>query len=166
LIPYRRVLAGILVDADLIIKLMARATVLMGAAFCMRLFIAGSAPLLADTHREWQARTGQAVLERYGMTETNMNTSHPYDDERVPGAVGYPLPGVSVRVTDPETAKALPRETSGMIEVKGSNLLTGYWRMPEKTKAEFPPIVSLSPATSARLTTRAMYTSSTVARIW
>jgi malonyl-CoA/methylmalonyl-CoA synthetase len=141
-------------DPDLIIKLMARATVLMGVPTFytrllqnpalsrdttkhMRLFISGSAPLLADTHREWSARTGHAVLERYGMTETNMNTSNPYDGERVPGAVGYPLPGVSLRVTDPETGKELPREEIGMIEVKGPNVFRGYWRMPEKTKAEF-----------------------------
>jgi malonyl-CoA/methylmalonyl-CoA synthetase len=71
------------------------------------------------------------------MTETNMNTSNPYDGERVPGAVGFPLPGVSVRVTDPETAKELARDTIGMIEVKGPNVFQGYWRMPEKTKAEF-----------------------------
>ena len=71
------------------------------------------------------------------MTETNMNTSNPYDGDRVPGAVGHPLPGVSVRVTDPETGKELPRETIGMIEVKGPNVFKGYWRMPEKTKAEF-----------------------------
>ena len=141
-------------DPDLIVKLMARATVLMGvptfytrllqnpaltkqAASHMRLFISGSAPLLADTHREWSARTGHAVLERYGMTETNMNTSNPYDGDRVPGAVGRALPGVSVRVTDPDTGKELPRETIGMIEVKGPNVFKGYWRMPEKTKAEF-----------------------------
>ena len=141
-------------DADQIIKLMARATVLMGvptfytrllqnpaltreATSHMRLFISGSAPLLADTHREWSARTGHAVLERYGMTETNMNTSNPYDGDRVPGAVGFPLPGVSARVTDPETGKELPRDTIGMIEVKGPNVFKGYWRMPEKTKAEF-----------------------------
>ena len=141
-------------DPDLIIKLMARATVLMGVPTFytrllqnpalsrdttkhMRLFVSGSAPLLADTHREWFARTGHAVLERYGMTETNMNTSNPYDGERVPGAVGHPLPGVSVRVTDPETGKELARETIGMIEVKGPNVFQGYWRMPEKTKAEF-----------------------------
>jgi malonyl-CoA/methylmalonyl-CoA synthetase len=141
-------------DPELIIKLMARATVLMGvptfytrllqspaltreAAKHMRLFISGSAPLLADTHREWAARTGHAVLERYGMTETNMNTSNPYDGDRVAGAVGHPLPGVSVRVTDPETGKELAREAIGMIEVKGSNVFKGYWRMPEKTKAEF-----------------------------
>jgi malonyl-CoA/methylmalonyl-CoA synthetase len=103
----------------------------------MRLFISGSAPLLADTHREWFARTGHAVLERYGMTETNMNTSNPYDGERVPGAVGHALPGVSVRVTDPETGKEIAPETIGMIEVKGPNVFKGYWRMPEKTKAEF-----------------------------
>lgn len=143
-------------DPDLMIKLMARATVLMGVPTFytrllqnpalsrettqhMRLFISGSAPLLAETHREWSARTGHAVLERYGMTETNMNTSNPYDGERVPGAVGFPLPGVSVRVTEPETGKELPREEIGMIEVKGPNVFKGYWRMPEKTKSEFRP---------------------------
>jgi malonyl-CoA/methylmalonyl-CoA synthetase len=141
-------------DPELIIKLMARATVLMGVPTFytrllqnpalsrettthMRLFISGSAPLLADTHREWEARTGHAVLERYGMTETNMNTSNPYDGQRVAGAVGHALPGVSVRVTDPETGKVLPAETIGMIEVKGPNVFKGYWRMPEKTKSEF-----------------------------
>jgi malonyl-CoA/methylmalonyl-CoA synthetase len=77
------------------------------------------------------------VLERYGMTETNMNTSNPYDGERVAGAVGHALPGVSVRVTDPETGKELARDEIGMIEVKGPNVFKGYWRMPEKTKAEF-----------------------------
>src|ERR1700751_3792240 len=141
-------------DPDLIIRLMARATVVMGVPTFytrllqhprlskestkhMRLFVSGSAPLLADTHREWFSRTGHAVLERYGMTETNMNTSNPYDGDRVPGAVGFALPGVSVRVTDPETGKELARETIGMIEVKGPNVFQGYWRMPEKTKAEF-----------------------------
>ena len=103
----------------------------------MRLFVSGSAPLLADTHREWADRTGHAVLERYGMTETNMNTSNPYDGERVPGAVGHALPGVILRVTEPETGKELPRESIGMIEVKGPNVFKGYWRMPEKTRAEF-----------------------------
>ncbi len=103
----------------------------------MRLFISGSAPLLADTHREWAERTGHAILERYGMTETNMNTSNPYDGARIPGSVGLPLPGVSVRITDPETGVALPAGDIGMIEVKGPNVFSGYWRMPEKTKAEF-----------------------------
>src|SRR6059058_980839 len=143
-------------DPEMIIKLMARATVMMGvptfytrllqspaltkeATSHMRLFVSGSAPLLADTHREWADRTGHAVLERYGMTETNMNTSNPYDGERVPGAVGHALPGVSVRVTDPETGKELPPDTIGMIEIKGPNFFKGYWRMPEKTKAEFRP---------------------------
>ncbi len=77
------------------------------------------------------------MLERYGMTETNMNTSNPYDGDRVPGAVGHALPGVTVRVTDPETGKELARETIGMIEVKGPNVFKGYWRMPEKTRSEF-----------------------------
>jgi malonyl-CoA/methylmalonyl-CoA synthetase len=141
-------------DPEKIINLMSRATVLMGVPTFytrllqserlshettskMRLFISGSAPLLADTHREWSARTGHAVLERYGMTETNMNTSNPYDGERVPGAVGLPLPGVAVRVTDPETGRELIHDAIGMIEVKGPNVFKGYWRMPEKTKAEF-----------------------------
>jgi malonyl-CoA/methylmalonyl-CoA synthetase len=141
-------------DPDLIIKLMARATVLMGVPTFytrllqspllsrestkhMRLFVSGSAPLLADTHREWSARTGHAVLERYGMTETNMNTSNPYAGERVPGAVGFPLPGVSLRVTDPESGKELAQNSIGMIEVKGPNVFKGYWQMPEKTKTEF-----------------------------
>jgi malonyl-CoA/methylmalonyl-CoA synthetase len=103
----------------------------------MRIFISGSAPLLADTHREWAEKTGHAILERYGMTETGMNTSNPYDGERVPGAVGFPLPGIAARITDPETGKELPRETIGMIEVKGPNVFKGYWRMPEKTRTEF-----------------------------
>jgi malonyl-CoA/methylmalonyl-CoA synthetase len=106
----------------------------------MRLFVSGSAPLLADTHREWQARTGHAILERYGMTETNMNTSNPYDGERVPGTVGFPLPGVAVRIADPETGRVLMEANEiGMIEVKGPNVFKGYWRMPEKTAAEFRP---------------------------
>jgi malonyl-CoA/methylmalonyl-CoA synthetase len=103
----------------------------------MRLFVSGSAPLLAETHREWTARTGHAILERYGMTETNMNTSNPYDGDRVPGAVGFPLPGVSVRISNPETGETLPQGEIGMIEVKGPNVFKGYWEMPEKTAAEF-----------------------------
>jgi malonyl-CoA/methylmalonyl-CoA synthetase len=71
------------------------------------------------------------------MTETNMNTSNPYDGERIPGSVGRPLPGVELRVTDPETGAVLPQGEIGMIEVKGPNVFKGYWRMPEKTKAEF-----------------------------
>jgi malonyl-CoA/methylmalonyl-CoA synthetase len=141
-------------DPAQIINLMGRATVMMGVPTFytrllqspslsrettrhMRLFVSGSAPLLADTHREWSARTGHAVLERYGMTETNMNTSNPYDGERVPGAVGPGLPGVTVRITDPERGTEVPAEEIGMIEVRGPNVFKGYWRMPEKTAAEF-----------------------------
>ncbi|MFO1134035.1 MAG: malonyl-CoA synthase [Rhodoblastus sp.] len=143
-------------DADAIVDGMARATVLMGvptfyvrllqhpgltrkAVGRMRLFVSGSAPLLAETHRNWKAKTGHAILERYGMTETNMNTSNPYDGDRVAGAVGPALPGISVRVTEPESGKELPRDEVGMIEVKGPNVFKGYWRMPEKTAAEFRP---------------------------
>jgi malonyl-CoA/methylmalonyl-CoA synthetase len=103
----------------------------------MRLFVSGSAPLLAETHRQWSERTGHGILERYGMTETNMNTSNPYDGERVPGTVGMPLPGVSVRIVHQEQGTPLPSEEIGMIEVKGPNVFGGYWQMPEKTRAEF-----------------------------
>jgi malonyl-CoA/methylmalonyl-CoA synthetase len=103
----------------------------------MRLFVSGSAPLLADTHRAFREMTGHAILERYGMTETNMNTSNPYEGDRVAGTVGLPLPDVALRVVDPETGAALPQGEIGMIEVRGPNVFKGYWRMPEKTKAEF-----------------------------
>lgn len=103
----------------------------------MRLFTSGSAPLLAETHVAFEERTGHRILERYGMTETNMNTSNPYDGERRAGTVGFPLPGVSLRICDPETAKDLPQGEIGVIEVKGPNVFKGYWRMPEKTKEEF-----------------------------
>ena len=103
----------------------------------MRLFVSGSAPLLAETHREWRERTCHAILERYGMTETNMNTSNPYDGHRVAGTVGFPLPRVECRVVDPETGRELARDEIGMIEVRGPNVFKGYWRNPEKTKAEF-----------------------------
>jgi len=142
-------------DPDLMLQLMSRgATAMMGvptfytrllqhpgltreATKNMRLFVSGSAPLLAETHREWTQRTGHAILERYGMTETNMNTSNPYEGDRVPGAVGFPLPGISVRITHPESAAILPQGEIGMIEVKGPNVFKGYWNMPEKTAAEF-----------------------------
>jgi len=103
----------------------------------LRLFVSGSAPLLADTHREWCARTGHAILERHGMTETNMITSNPYEGERVPGSVGVPLPGVEVLVVHPDAGNALATDEVGMVEVRGPNVFKGYWRMPEKTKAEF-----------------------------
>ena len=103
----------------------------------IRLFISGSAPLLAETHVEFEARTGQRILERYGMTETSMITSNPYEGERKAGTVGLPLPNVSVRTADPETGKELPVGDVGSIEVKGPNVFPGYWQMPEKTKEEF-----------------------------
>ena len=103
----------------------------------MRLFISGSAPLLAETHLAFEERTGHRILERYGMTETNMITSNPYEAERRAGTVGHPLPGVEVRITDPETAAPTPAGEIGMIEVRGPNVFIGYWKMPEKTAEEF-----------------------------
>ncbi|MDF1872200.1 malonyl-CoA synthase [Vannielia sp.] len=105
----------------------------------MRLFISGSAPLLAETHRAFEARTGHRILERYGMTETNMLTSNPYDGERVAGTVGPPLPGVELKVCDPESGEELAQGEVGMIEVRGENVFRGYWQMPEKTAAELRP---------------------------
>jgi len=101
----------------------------------MRLFVSGSAPLLAETHREWEAATGHRILERYGMTETNMIPSNPLGGERRAGTVGLPLDGVSVRIMDGGT----PAEdgTPGVIEVKGPNVFDGYWEMPEKTAEDF-----------------------------
>ena len=103
----------------------------------LRLMISGSAPLLAQTHAEVEALTGHRVLERYGMTETNMNTSNPCEGARIAGTVGPPLPGVDLRITDPETGAVLPTGQIGMIEVRGENVFKGYWRQPEKTAAEF-----------------------------
>ncbi|MFN3281233.1 MAG: AMP-binding protein [Tabrizicola sp.] len=102
----------------------------------MRLFISGSAPLSPATHAEWQARTGHAILERYGMTETNMITSNPYEGERRAGTVGMPLPGVEVRIAGPD-GSVLPPGEAGAIEVRGPNVFKGYWRLPEKTAEEF-----------------------------
>lgn len=102
-----------------------------------RVFISGSAPLLAETHREWFERTGHRLLERYGMSETGMNTSNPYDGERIPGSVGLPLPDVSLRIVDASVGRPLPVGDIGLIEVRGPNVFAGYWRQPEKTRAEF-----------------------------
>ncbi|ASY66839.1 Acetoacetyl-CoA synthetase [leucine] (plasmid) [Sinorhizobium sojae CCBAU 05684] len=141
-------------DADEVLRLIPQATAMMGVPTFyvrlvqhpgltrevtagMRLFVSGSAPLLAETHRTFEDMTGHAILERYGMTETNMNTSNPYDGDRIAGTVGFPLPGISLRVADPESGKPLPDGETGMIEVKGPNVFQGYWRMPEKTQAEF-----------------------------
>lgn len=143
-------------DANEIFRVMPEASTMMGvptfyvrllqderltreATRHMRLFVSGSAPLLAETHRAFTQRTGVNILERYGMTETGMNTSNPYDGERVAGTVGFPLPGVSLRVTDPESDAIVATNEIGMIEVKGPNVFKGYWRMPEKTASEFKP---------------------------
>ena len=102
----------------------------------MRLFVSGSAPLLSETHIQFEKITGHRILERYGMTETNMNTSNPYNGERRAGTVGQPLPGVDLKIADPETGKELSANQIGQIEVRGPNVFKGYWKMPKKTKAE------------------------------
>ena len=103
----------------------------------MRLFTSGSAPLLAETHEAFEARTGHRILERYGMTETNMNTSNPYDGPRKAGTVGKALPGVELKITDPGTGATLPDGEIGVIEVRGPNVFQGYWQMPDKTAEDF-----------------------------
>lgn len=139
--------------SDEVIKWLPRATTMMGVptfytrlldtpAFTgelakhMRLFTSGSAPLLAETHQRFEERTGHRILERYGMTETNMNTSNPYDGDRRAGTVGRALPGVEVKITNPETGKDVPQGEPGVIEVRGPNVFRGYWRMPDKTREE------------------------------
>ncbi|MEM8700091.1 MAG: AMP-binding protein, partial [Pseudomonadota bacterium] len=139
-------------DLDAMIALMPQATSMMGvptfytrllddARFTanlvahMRVFISGSAPLLAETHERFEARTGHRILERYGMTETGMNTSNPYEGERRAGTVGFPLPGIEAKVCDSEGAE-LPQGEIGQIEIRGPNVFQGYWNMPEKTAEE------------------------------
>jgi malonyl-CoA/methylmalonyl-CoA synthetase len=141
-------------DPDRVIDCMADSTVLMGvptfyvrlletprltrdACQRMRLFISGSAPLLADVHGEFHSRTGHKILERYGMTETNMNTSNPLAGPRIPGTVGPPLPGVEVRIVDAESGRAIPQGEIGMIELRGPNVFVGYWDRPEETDDGF-----------------------------
>ncbi|WP_024510323.1 malonyl-CoA synthase [Bradyrhizobium sp. ARR65] len=140
-------------DAGDALALMPRATVLMGvptfyvrllklpglraASERIRLFVSGSAPLPAQVHQQWRDETGHSILERYGMTETGMNTSNPYSGERVPGTVGLPLPGVKIRVAHPENGRVLGQNEVGVVEVSGPNVFKGYWRMPEKTASEF-----------------------------
>lgn len=143
-------------DLDRAIEYLPRSTVMMGVPtyyvrllsdarftreLCanMRLFISGSAPLLTETFNEFRERTGHTILERYGMSETVMLTSNPYDlslGERLGGTVGMPLPGVAVRVVDDEGNVLAPGEI-GHVQVKGPNVFAGYWRMPEKTREEF-----------------------------
>jgi len=143
-------------DLDQVIAALPRATSMMGVptfytrllgdarftkdlASHMRLFVSGSAPLLAETHVQFEQRTGHRILERYGMTETNMNTSNPYDGERRAGTVGLPLPGVELKITDSTTGATLPQGEIGEIEVRGPNVFQGYWQMPEKTAEELRP---------------------------
>lgn len=143
-------------EADTVVGSLPHATVMMGVPTFytrlldhpdldaglvrhMRVFISGSAPLLAETHNAWEAKTGHRILERYGMTETTMLTTNPYDAERVAGSVGLPLPGVLLRIVNPDTAAPVGRGEIGMVEVKGPNVFKGYWRMPAKTAAEFRP---------------------------
>jgi len=140
-------------DPEFVVGKMPEATVFMGvptlyvrllnepgldknAVRNMRLFVAGSAPLLIETFNKWQTRTGHTILERYGMSETAMLTSNPYQGERRGGTVGFALPGVTLRVQD-EGGQSLGIDEIGGIQVKGSNVFKGYWRMPEKTKEEF-----------------------------
>ena len=141
-------------DLAAVLRLLPRATVMMGVPTFytrllgtpefdrdlvahMRLFVSGSAPLSPETHKDFEARTGHAILERYGMTETNMNSSNPYEGARRAGTVGFPLPGVEIRIANPETGEVLPQGEVGVIEIRGPNVFKGYWRMPEKTAAEF-----------------------------
>ncbi len=107
-----------------------------GCCGSIRLFISGSAPLLADTFQEFEQRTGHRILERYGMTETGMISSNPLTGQRRPATVGLPLPGVGVRIVDGD-GEAVARDAVGMVEVRGANVFKGYWNMPEKTAAEF-----------------------------
>ena len=123
----------------LYVRLLAEPSLSRQACANMRLFIAGSAPLLLETFNEWIERTGHTILERYGMSETVMLTSNPYDPaqgERRGGTVGLPLPGVGLRIRD-DKGQPLPSGEIGNIEVKGPNVFKGYWRMPEKTADEF-----------------------------
>jgi malonyl-CoA/methylmalonyl-CoA synthetase len=140
-------------DRETVIGMLPRASVMMGVPTFytrlledprlnraltaqVRLFVSGSAPLLAATHAAFARRTGHRILERYGMTETSMSTSNPYDGERRAGTVGFPLPGVELKITDPATGAPLAVGETGMIELRGPNVFRGYWRMPEKTAEE------------------------------
>lgn len=141
-------------DLDEVLAQIPRSTVLMGVPTFyvrllssadltkelvrnMRLFISGSAPLSPETHKEFETRTGHQILERYGMTETNMITSNPNHGERRAGTVGFPLPGIEIRIMDPETGSELEDGDIGSIEVRGPNVFKGYWHMPDKTATEF-----------------------------
>lgn len=133
-LPFATVMMGV---PTYYVRLLGEARLDASLTAHMRLFISGSAPLLTETHNAWRARTGHAIVERYGMSETGINTSNPCEGERRPGSVGVPLPGISVRVVDADSGATLPTGQVGMIEVAGPNVFAGYWRMPDKTRAEF-----------------------------
>ena len=123
----------------LYVRMLAQPSLTREACAGMRLFVSGSAPLLADTFQAWERRTGHVILERYGMSETVMLTSNPYWPEEGPrkaGTVGRPLPGTGVRVATDE-GTPLPVGEIGGVQVRGPNVFSGYWRMPEKTREEF-----------------------------
>jgi malonyl-CoA/methylmalonyl-CoA synthetase len=124
----------------LYVRMLAQGALTRAACAAMRLFVSGSAPLLADTFAAWRERTGHTILERYGMSETVMLASNPYRPEsaRRPGTVGRALPGVGLRVRD-EGGGACGPGAIGSVEVTGPSVFTGYWRMPEKTREEFTP---------------------------
>ena len=117
-------------------RLLAEAGLTPEACAGMRLFVSGSAPLLAQTHEEFSRRSGHRILERYGMTETGMLTSNPLAGERRPGSVGPPLPGTQVRIVDDDDKPVAPGQV-GHVQVKGDNVFSGYWRMPERNQEEF-----------------------------
>ena len=134
-LPQATVFMGV---PTLYVRMLAEPALTREACSHMRLFVAGSAPLLPETFEAWRERTGHRILERYGMSETIMLTSNPYrpEDGRIPGTVGYALPGVGVRVQDEQGRDCAPGEIGG-IQVRGPNVFSGYWRMPEKTAEEF-----------------------------
>jgi malonyl-CoA/methylmalonyl-CoA synthetase len=102
----------------------------------VRVFISGSAPLLEETFHDFESMTGHKILERYGMTETNMNTSNPIDGSRKPGTVGPPLPGIEIKIVD-DNDKRVDKDVIGNLLVRGPNVFKGYWKMPEKTAEDF-----------------------------
>ena len=130
LLPKSTVLMGV---PTFYTRLLAEPSFTRAAAAHVRLFVSGSAPLLAETFAAFEARTGQRILERYGLTETGMNTSNPYAGPRLAGTVGPPLPGVEVRILDERRVPCAPGVV-GAIEVRGPNVFRGYWRMPDKTR--------------------------------
>jgi malonyl-CoA/methylmalonyl-CoA synthetase len=135
-LPQATVFMGV---PTLYVRLLAEAGLNAEVTRNMRLFISGSAPLLIATFNEWTARTGHTILERYGMSETIMLTSNPYQGERRGGTVGFPLPRVDVRVQkdDADGGTVCAVGEIGGIQVRGPNVFSGYWQMPEKTKEEF-----------------------------